>query len=49
MSNKRGTHEKAITKEGIRVHKESLEEEKLSVSSGAAIGDHWLLIIFVLF
>ena len=39
MSNKRGTHDKAITKEGIRLQKESLEEEKLSVSSGAAIGD----------
>ena len=49
MSNKIGTHDKAITEEGIRVQKESLDEEKLSVSSGDAIGDHWLLIIFVLF
>ena len=49
MSNKRGTHDKAITKEGIRVQEESLEEEKLSLSSGDTIGDHGLLIIFVLF
>ena len=49
MSNKRGTHDKAITKEGILVQKESLEEEKLSGSSDDAIGDHWLLIILVLF
>ena len=40
MSNKRGTHDKAITKEGIRVQKESLEEEKLSVSSGDAIREY---------
>ena len=40
MINKIGTHDKAITKEGIRVQKESLDEEKLSVSSGDAIREY---------